>query len=151
MYAVATNVRSIPSYTRQTGFAIPMEKDLFITVSFVRAGTVGTSCRASRGARLQKQGTRPEVHLCCSGFTFPALGVAHREAKSFCLSAYFSVCKKPRIMLPASQKRNNLKPSMKGAIEAQAAIVKPAPTIPRGMRAFHVCSGAAGNNALSGQ
>lgn len=40
---------------------------------------------------------------------------------------------------------------MKGAIQAQAAIVTLAPTIPCGMCAFHLCSEAVGNNTLSGQ
>lgn len=40
---------------------------------------------------------------------------------------------------------------MKGTIQAQAAIVKPVPTMLHGMRAFCVCSEAVGNNAISGQ
>lgn len=54
-------------------------------------------------------------------------------------------------MLSAPQKWNDLKPFMKDAIKAQAAIGKPAPTIPHRICAFHVCPGAMRNNVLSGQ
>lgn len=54
VYTVGSSVHFIPSYTGQTGFAILMDKDLFITMSFARAGAIETNFHASLGARLQK-------------------------------------------------------------------------------------------------
>jgi len=54
LYTVESNVHSVPSYTGQNGFAVPMDKGVFITVLSVRADARETNCHASLGARLQK-------------------------------------------------------------------------------------------------
>lgn len=47
----------------QTGFAALTDKELLVTMSFASAGAIATNGLASSGVRLQKQGTRPGVHL----------------------------------------------------------------------------------------
>lgn len=56
-------VYGVPSYFGQTGFAILINKELFITMLFGSTGAIEMSNFASPGAELQKQGTRPKVHL----------------------------------------------------------------------------------------
>lgn len=56
-------VHGVPSYFGQTGFAILINKGLFLTMSFGSTGAIEMSNFASPRAALQKQGTRPEVHL----------------------------------------------------------------------------------------